>query len=76
MQIFILILLIVASGSAMAEWAPDGGNDRFTLYSDLTTISKSGNMVKMLRLTDFKAVQGNISANITCQRRGKMNMIA
>jgi len=46
MQIFILILLTVASGSAMAEWVPVGGSDRFTLDSDPTTISKSGNMVK------------------------------
>ena len=45
-MVAILILLAVASGSAMAEWVPVGGNDRFTLYSDPTTISKSGNMVK------------------------------
>ncbi len=69
MQIFILILLTVASGSAMAEWAPVGGNDRFTLYSDPTTIIKSGNMVKMLRLTDFKAVQGNIGEHYMSTKR-------
>lgn len=69
MQIFILILLTVASGSAMAEWVPVGGNDRFTLYSDPTTISKSGNMVKMLRLTDFKAVQGNIGEHYMSTKR-------
>ena len=69
MQIFILILLTVASGSVMAEWVPVGGNDRFTLYSDPTTISKSGNMVKMLRLTDFKAVQGNIGEHYMSTKR-------
>ncbi len=69
MQIFILILLTVASGSAMAEWVPVGGNDRFTLYSDPTTISKSGNMVKMLRLTDFKTVQGNIGEHYMSTKR-------
>jgi hypothetical protein len=41
----------------MAEWVHVGGNDRFTLYSDPTTINKSGNIVKMLRLTDFKSAQ-------------------
>jgi hypothetical protein len=69
MQIFILILLTVASGSAMAEWVPVGGNDRFTLYSDPTTISKSGNMVKMLRLTDFKTVQGNTGEHYMSTKR-------
>ena len=69
MQIFILILLTVASGSAMAEWVPVGGNDRFILYSDPTTISKSANMVKMLRLTDFKAVQGNIGEHYMSTKR-------
>jgi hypothetical protein len=69
MQIFILILVTVASGSAMAEWVPVGGNDRFTLYSDPTTISKSGNMVKMLRLTDFKTVQGNTGEHYMSTKR-------
>ena len=69
MHIFILILLTVASGSAMAEWVPVGGNDRFTLYSDPTTISKSGNMVKMLRLTDFKTVQGNTGEHYMSTKR-------
>jgi len=69
MQIFILILLAVVSCSAMAEWVPVGGNDRFTLYSDPTTISKSGNMVKMLRLTDFKVVQGNIGEHYMSTKR-------
>jgi hypothetical protein len=69
MQIFILILLTVASGSAMAEWVPVGGNDRFTFYSDPTTISKSGNMVKMLRLTDFETAQGNIGEHYMSTKR-------
>ncbi len=69
MQIFILILLTVASGSAMAEWVPVGGNDRFILYSDPTTISKSGNMVKMLRLTDFMTVQGNTGEHYMSTKR-------
>lgn len=41
----------------MAEWILIGGNDNFTLYSDPATIVKSGSMVKMLRLTDFKTAQ-------------------
>ena len=70
MHKFILMLLLtVASGSAMAEWIPVGRNDRFTLYSDPTTISKSGNMVKMLRLTDFKTAQGNTGEHYMSTKR-------
>jgi len=58
-KLLLTLMLAVVSNSAMAEWVHVGGNDRFTLYSDPTTISESGNMVKMLRLTDFKTAQGN-----------------
>jgi hypothetical protein len=70
MKILLLTLMFaVMSSSAMAEWVPVGGNDRFTLYSDPTTISKSGNMVKMLRLTDFKTVQGNTDEHYMSTKR-------
>jgi len=63
------LVLAVVSSSAMAEWVYIGGNDRFTLYSDPTTISESGNMVKMLRLTDFKTVQGNTGEHYMSTKR-------
>ncbi len=56
-KLLLALILILSTTNTMAEWVHVGGNDRFTLYSDPTTINKSGNIVKMLRLTDFKTVQ-------------------
>jgi len=63
------LMLAVVSSSAMAEWVHVSGNDRFTLYADPTTISESGNVVKMLRLTDFETPQGNIGEHYMSTRR-------
>ncbi len=65
----LMLLLAVVSSGAMAEWVHVGGNDRFTLYADPTTVSESGNMVKMLRLTDFETAQGNIGEHYMSTRR-------
>jgi hypothetical protein len=63
------LILVVVSGSAMAEWIPVSKNFIFTLYSDPTSISKSGNMVKMLRLTDFKIAQGSTGTKYLSTKR-------
>ena len=68
-KLFLILILAIVNSSAMAEWVHVGGNDRFTLYSDPTTISKSGNMVKMLRLTDFKTAQGNVGEHYMSTKR-------
>ena len=56
-KLFLTLMLVIVSSSAMAEWILVGGNDKFTLYSDPASISKSDNTVKMLRLTDFRTAQ-------------------
>jgi len=57
----LMILLAIVSSSAMAEWVEVGESEDaevgVTLYANPTTIRKSGNMVKMWRLTDFKTAE-------------------
>ena len=51
----LMIILAVVSNSAMAEWVWVGKSEgNFTTYVDPTTIRKSGNKVKLWRLTDYK----------------------
>ena len=53
----LMMLLAVASSSAMAEWVKLGENETAATYADPATISKTGNLVKMWRLIDLhKAV--------------------
>lgn len=53
----LLMLLVAVSSSAAAEWVQVGGNEISTVYADPATILKTGNMVKMWDLADFKSVQ-------------------
>ncbi len=50
-----IMLLAVVSNNVFAEWVVLGGNDEFTTYVDSTTMRKTGNLVKMWNLKDFKA---------------------
>lgn len=52
------MLLVVVSTSVTAEWTGVGINEQSTVYADLTTIRKSGNLVKMWSLHDYKTTQG------------------
>jgi len=56
-KLLLALILALCTTNTMAEWVHVGGDDRFTLYSDPTSINKSGSIVKMFRLTDFKTVQ-------------------
>lgn len=47
-----LALLGTASFGAMAEWTQVDGTPDFTSYADLSTIRRSGHMVKMWKLDD------------------------
>jgi hypothetical protein len=60
-KLLLTLILAVVSTSAMAEWVEVGSSVEYgiTLYVEPITISKSENMVKMMRLTDFKTVQEN-----------------
>lgn len=56
----LMILLVVLSKIAMAEWVKVGGDAVMTIYNDPATIRKNsnnGNWVKMWYLFDFKTVQ-------------------
>ena len=68
-KLLFTLMLVVVSGSAVAEWIPVSENYIFSLYSDPTTISKSGNIVKMLRLTDFKTAQGSTGTQYLSTKR-------
>ncbi|MBI3527215.1 MAG: hypothetical protein HY067_04530 [Betaproteobacteria bacterium] len=53
----LMMLLLVVSGGAAAEWVQVGGNESSTSYADPATIRKTGDMVKMWNLLDFKTAQ-------------------
>jgi hypothetical protein len=54
----LIALLVLSRGSAYAEWVKVGtGDDGLTVYVELDTISRSGDVVKMWELWDFKTTQ-------------------
>ncbi len=57
---FLMILLAIISSSAMAQWVEIGKSENFIVYVDPTTIRKSGNIVKIWSLHDYKTAQGSI----------------
>lgn len=54
--IFLMILAIV-SGGAGAEWVVAGRDETWTVYFDPATIRRTGDIVKMWRLFDFRTTQ-------------------
>lgn len=56
-NVILMMLLAVASNSAMAEWVNVGSNENVFIYVDPTTIQRAGNMAKMWHLFDFKYVK-------------------
>lgn len=50
----LLSLLLLATGSAWAEWEEVSKTDRATFYADKTTIRKDGNLSKMWSVYDLK----------------------
>lgn len=54
---FLMMLLAVASNSAMAEWVSVGSNELTTIYVDQSTVKRAGNMATMWHMTDFKTPQ-------------------
>lgn len=53
-KIILMIFLAVASNSVMAAWSKVTDNEEAIIYADLSTVSKSGNLVKMWDLTDLR----------------------
>jgi hypothetical protein len=58
---FLMMLLVIISSSVMAEWVEIGISENFIVYVDPATIRKSGNMVRIWSLHDYKTTQGSIS---------------
>ena len=58
-KLLIILMLALASASAMAEWTPVAWNDEIglTVYADFATIRKAGNKVKMWAMYDYKTAQ-------------------
>ena len=56
----LMALLVAMSSSAMAKWVEVGKSKDFIVYFDPATIRKSGNMVKIWTLHDYKTNQGSI----------------
>ncbi|MCR4305228.1 MAG: hypothetical protein NUV63_13580 [Gallionella sp.] len=61
-KVILMVLLAVVSNSALAEWDKVGSNEIVTIYTDSTTISRTGNMATMWHLTDFKRVKKDMGA--------------
>lgn len=56
-NIFLLVLLVIASNSAMAGWTIVGSFNNSAIYADPSTIGKNGNIVKMWMLYDYKEAE-------------------
>jgi hypothetical protein len=57
----LMILLILISSNAIAEWVKVNANDEFSTYANRSTILKKGHVVKMMSMYDYKAVQTHIT---------------
>ena len=57
----LMLMLAAMSTGAMAEWVAIGSGEDYasTEYVDSTTIRRSGDMVKMWSLSDYKSPQKN-----------------
>jgi hypothetical protein len=62
-----IMLLMLSSGPAFAEWVEVGGSEGkrgYTVYVDPDTVRRNGNLVKMWILYDFKNIQTIAGASI------------
>jgi surface-adhesin protein E len=58
-RLLLLTLLVLSSGPVYAEWVEVGGKveEGLTVYLEFDTISRSGDVVKMWELWDFKTTR-------------------
>ncbi len=60
MKLILIAVLMLTATSAWAYWIPIGNalpNGGYVIYVDPSTIRRSGNMVKMWNLLDYKTAQ-------------------
>jgi len=62
-KVILMMLLVVMSSSAMAEWVQVNENEQYITYANPTTIRKSGNKVKMWELFDYDIVHSHASSS-------------
>ena len=56
-RVVLALVLAALSDSAAAAWVRVGGNNNLGCYADPTSIRRTGSMVKMRSLLDFKTPQ-------------------
>ena len=59
-RLILITLLVLSSGPAYAEWVAIGYSESlggYTVYVDLDTIRRKGDLVKMWYLLDFETIQ-------------------
>ena len=59
-RLLLVLMLIVISNSAIAEWIEAGRNEGSIIYYDSATIRKSGSKVIIWSLHDYKTARGQI----------------
>jgi hypothetical protein len=68
-KVILMLWLAVASSSAQAAWALVTSNEEAAIYADISSLSKSGGMVKMWDITDFRQkVAGVNYSSVKSQR--------
>jgi hypothetical protein len=55
----LITLLLLSSGPAYAEWLELSGDHRVTVYTDATTIRRTGDLVRMWELVNFQTLQAS-----------------
>ena len=63
-KLLLILMLAVMTDSAMAEWVFIGEDkeETFTIYADPDTILKTGNIVKMWSLLDYRTAKEGASS--------------
>jgi hypothetical protein len=58
-RLFLITLLVLSSGPAYAEWMPIGGDaqEGTTIYVDLSTVRRNGDLVKVWYMLDYETVR-------------------
>ncbi len=53
-KVILMLWLLIASTSAQAAWVLVTSNEEAAIYAEISSLSKSGEVIKMWDITDFK----------------------
>lgn len=59
-KLLLILILTAMSASSIAGWVEVGRGEDFVVYYDDATIRKSGNIVKIWSLHDYKTARGQV----------------